>query len=62
MLTPYLAVAVKWPSAPGAQLVVSIRPRADPAPQSLRFHRVSSAESKHKRTFNHSVAVIGHAY
>jgi hypothetical protein len=37
MLTPplHLTVAFKWPSSSTAQLVVSMRYSADPAPQSL---------------------------
>ena len=30
-----LTIAFEWPSAPAAQLVVSIRHRTDPTPQSL---------------------------
>jgi hypothetical protein len=30
-----LTIAFEWPSAPTAQLVVSIRHRTDPTPQSL---------------------------
>ena len=50
MLTPlHPTVAFKWPSASTAQLIVSIRHITDPAPQSLEFRRVLSADSKHKR-------------
>jgi hypothetical protein len=50
-------VAFQWPSASTAQPVGSIRHIADPAPQSLEFRRVLSADSKHKRQSGKGLAV-----